>query len=533
MLKSVHGNRGAVTAPHHLASQAGLEILRQGGTAIEAMVAMAASIAVVYPHMNGLGGDGFWLIHLPGDQAGKDPVAISACGPAAAKATPELYAKAGHKTIPPRGALGANTVAGTVSGWQAALQVSQELGQALPLGALLEHARHYAVAGVAVSEGQARLTRAKYDEARDAPGFTGHFAPEGVPRPGELFRQLRLAETLGALEEGGLDGFYRGKLAKRIAADLERAGSPVSIADLEGYHAGQVTPLSVDLDDARLFNHPPPTQGLASLIILKLFDMLGRPGPQDTFAHIHGLVEATKQAFLLRDKHIADPGAMSVDPATLLEEKTLKELVGNIDMDKALAWPHPAQKGDTIWMGAVDETGCAVSFIQSLYWEFGSGVVLEDTGLVWQNRGASFSLDPAARNALAPGKLPFHTLNPALVRFNDGRVMAYGTMGGEGQPQTQAALYTRHAMFGEDLQRAITAPRWLLGRTWGEETTSLKLEARVDDALISQLRAAGHDVEIVDDFDDIVGHAGAVLRHEDGRMEAASDPRSDGQAMAY
>ena len=192
--------------------------------------------------------------------------------------------------------------------------------------------------------------------------------------------------------------------------------------------------------------------------------------------------------------------------------------------------PCPTQiGGKMIWMGAVDAQGRAVSFIQSVYWEFGSGVVLRDTGVTLQNRGSSFSLDPRALNVLEPGRKPFHTLNPSLAHFDDGRVMPYGTMGGEGQPQTQAAVFTRYARFGQTLQQAITAPRWLLGRTWGDVSTSLKLESRFDPTLIQALKDAGHQVELLPEaYSDTMGHAGALVRHSDGLIEGAADPRSDG-----
>jgi gamma-glutamyltranspeptidase/glutathione hydrolase len=184
-------------------------------------------------------------------------------------------------------------------------------------------------------------------------------------------------------------------------------------------------------------------------------------------------------------------------------------------------------------MGAIDREGRAVSFIQSVYWEFGSGVVLGELGIAWQNRGTSFSLDPKAVNALEPGRKPFHTLNPALALFDDGRVMPYGTMGGEGQPQTQAAVFTRYARFGQTLQQAVTAPRWLLGRTWGDVSTTLKLESRFDPALVQALREAGHQVELLPDaFTDTMGHAGALVRYANGVIEGAADPRSDGVVAA-
>jgi gamma-glutamyltranspeptidase/glutathione hydrolase len=168
-----------------------------------------------------------------------------------------------------------------------------------------------------------------------------------------------------------------------------------------------------------------------------------------------------------------------------------------------------------------------------VYWEFGSGVVLDDTGVTWQNRGSSFSLDPASHLALAPGRKPFHTLNPALARFPDGRTMVYGNMGGDGQPQSQSAVFSRYAMFGQDLQQAVSAPRWLLGRTWGEMSVSLKLESRFAPDLILALRAAGHEVEVVEPYGDVVGHAGALVRHPDGVIAGAADPRSDGIVAGY
>jgi gamma-glutamyltranspeptidase/glutathione hydrolase len=184
-------------------------------------------------------------------------------------------------------------------------------------------------------------------------------------------------------------------------------------------------------------------------------------------------------------------------------------------------------------MGVIDADGSAVSFIQSIYHEFGSGVVLPGTQVNWQNRGCSFSLDPNRINALHPGKRPFHTLNPALALFTDGRTMVYGTMGGDGQPQTQAAVFTRYALYGQPLQQAVSAPRWLLGRTWGSMSETLKIESRFEDAVFETLRARGHDVEPLGAFDETMGHAGALVRHPDGVLEGAYDPRSDGAVAGY
>ena len=513
---------GMVTAPHHLAAQAGAQILREGGNAVEAMVAAAAAIAVVYPHMNGIGGDGFWLISEPG----REPVAIRACGPSAALATKAFYAGHGYSAVPTRGAHAALTVAGAVGGWSAALDYAQRFGRALPLPVLLADAIRHAQAGVPITRSQHELTRDKWAELKDQPGFAATYAATGIPAQGAVLKQPALAASLSRLAEAGLDDFYRGDLAATLAAGLEAAGGPVRRADLEAFRAQIVQPLMVQLRSGRVYNLPPPTQGVSALMIIGLFDRLGIT-EADGFAHIHGLVEATKRAFILRNKHVTDPAHMSVDAAHWLLADALDQEARQIHLQQAAPWPHPAKPGDTIWMGAADAQGRVVSYIQSIFWEFGSGVVPADTGIVWQNRGASFTLDDGA-NQLQPGKLPFHTLNPSLARLEDGRTLAYGTMGGEGQPQTQAAVFTRHVLFGQNLQAAVSAPRWLLGRTWGDVSTNLKVEGRVPAATIDALRQAGHEVQVVEEYTDMMGHAGAVCVHPDGVIEGATDPRADG-----
>lgn len=519
-----------VTAPHHLAAEAGLAVLREGGNAIEAMVAAAATIAVAYPHMNGIGGDGFWLILRPN----APPIGIQACGPAGRQVAPALYRSRGLNAVPTRGPLAANTVAGTVAGWSVALEISAAMGGHLPTDRLLADAIFHAERGVPVSRSYGDTLAAKAEDLQGFTGFSAAFVPEVThPFPVRpVLRQPRLAAVLRELARAGLDDFYRGDIARRIAADLARAGSPLVAKDLENYRACRVEPLSLRLQDATAYNLPPPTQGLTSLMILGLFDRLSvREG--ESFAHVHAVVEATKQAFLIRDAELGDPVAMERRPSEFLTDSTLDRLCRAINPARAMPWPHSASAGDTVWMGAIDGNGCAVSFIQSLYWEFGSGVVLEDTGIAWQNRGSSFSLGERERNALAPGRLPFHTLNPAAAVFDDGRTMVYGTMGGDGQPQTQAAIFTRYARFGQPLPQAIATPRWLLGRTWGAATTTLKLESDFEPSLIDALRRAGHKVELVPPWNDLMGHAGALVRGAGGVIEGASDPRSDGAIAGF
>ncbi|MBO1359556.1 gamma-glutamyltransferase family protein [Acetobacter sacchari] len=530
MLHTQRSTRGMVTAPHHLAAQAGVDVLRDGGSAIEAVIATAATLAVVYPHMTSIGGDGFWLICWPDGRT----QTIDACGGAAAAADLDLYRRSGHDAVPWRGPLAANTVAGTISGWAKALELAAQAGTPLPLERLLRDAIWYAENGAPVTKGGAELAAAKSAELRPVSGYAAIYEPDGRPLlEGELLRNPALGATLRELAELGPASFYDGPLAARIAADLAAAGSPVTAADLAAHRASVRPPLSTSIKGATLFNMAAPTQGVASLLILSLFDRLGVT-QGESFEHIHGLVEATKQAFRYRDIHVGDPAYMTVDAQTLLDDsRALDAMAAAIDPARAAPWPHPSQAGDTVWLGAIDSDGVAVSMIQSTYFEFGSGIVLPQTGITWQNRGASFRIAEDGWNALKPGRKPFHTLNPAAARFDDGRLMVYGTMGGEGQPQTQAAVFTRYARFGMGLQEAVTAPRWLLGRTWGEDSVTLKYEDRFSPELIARLGAAGHAIERVAPFTSMMGHAGAILRNPDGVLEGASDPRSDGAVAAW
>lgn len=517
----------AAAAPHSAASAAGQAILAQGGDALEAMIAMAATIAVVYPHMNGAGGDGVWLIREPGGKAR----CLEALGFAGSKATIRSYFDLGHeKAIPPRGPLAALTTPGAVAGWAQALEFARARGARLPLADLLRDAIRHAREGCAVSACEARTTPNRFEELKEAPGFAGAFLDKGqIARAGERRAQDRLAETLDQLAHAGLMDFYRGDVAREIAADLARIGSPVTREDLRRQEARWRAPLGVRLADATAFNAPPPTQGLASLMILGLFERLN-VARADSFEHIHGLVEATKRAFAVRDRECADFEWPTSDPERWLARDVLEREAQAISMTRAAPFPLPASTGDTVWMGAVDGDGLAVSYIQSIYWEWGSGCVLPSTGVLMNNRGVAFSLDEKSVHALRPGRRPFHTLNPPLAAFDDGRVAVYGSMGGDGQPQFQAQLLSR-VRFGAAPDAAVDAPRFLLGRTWGDASVTLKLEDRFDPSLVRALQRAGHDVDVSRDaYSDTFGHAGILVRAPSGRIRGAHDPRSDGGA---
>ncbi|MEI8146158.1 MAG: gamma-glutamyltransferase [Alphaproteobacteria bacterium] len=522
---------GVVAAPHTAAAEAGRHVLAEGGNAIEAMIAAAATIAAVYPHMTHVGGDGFWLIHEPSGRVR----GIEACGFAGAGAIIGAYREQGHDAIPTRGPLAALTVPGAIGGWDMAHKMAQAAGGRLPLSELLAPAIKAAREGYVVARSQATLTAEKLYELHGVPGFALTFLNDHKPpTAGQVMQQPALANALEHLARSGLDDTYRGDVGRELAADLHRMGSPVTRTDLTEYYAVERTPLALAHSFGQVFNMPPPTQGLASLMILGIVDRLEAlhgPVKPESVGFVHRLVEATKRAFLIRDRVVTDFDRLTVDPSSFLTPAVLDREARLIAGDQALPWPQPSAKGDTIWMGAADASGRVVSYIQSIYWEFGSGCVSPATGFLMQNRGASFSLDPAALNPLEPGRRPFHTLNPALAKLSDGRVLGYGTMGGEGQPQTQAMIFERHVRHGMSLADALDQPRWLLGRTWGSPVTTLRFENRFDEKVISQLARMGHDVDMMDEaYSDVMGHAGAVTLRPGHTLDGAHDPRADGGA---
>ncbi len=533
---------GMVTSPNHLATQAGLDILRRGGNAVDAAIATAATLAVVYPQMCTPGGDNFWLIYNAenGELRG-----LNASGRAGSKATLNFYAEKGLKNIPSRGYLATNTVPGAVSGWDEAYRYSRfVLGTVMSWKDLLSSAAAYAEDGFPVSTSLARWSTIDASPAdkelrslQRFPEFARVFMKNGSPlAPGEVFRQPDLAKTLHILAEKGADEFYKGSIAEKIIDDLEKHGGLLTAEDFSSHKADWVAPIRVKYRGLTACNLPPNTQGMASLEILNIlnnFDVkaLGE-GSADYY---HLLIEATKEAFLDRDRYLSDPAFVSIPLDRLLSEEHGRRQAARIDMKKAARTGTPLDpKGDTVWLGVVDREGNAVSLIQSIYHDFGSGIVAEGTGILLQNRGSFFSLDPGHVNRLEPGKRTMHTLNPAML-LKDGRpYLVYGTMGGEGQPQTQAAIVTRVVDFNMTPQEAVTAPRWLYGRTWGAASNDVKLESRIPDAVAEELTRRGHPIGKVTDFSDTMGHAGAIRIHEKtGVLQGASDPRGDGLAAGF
>lgn len=521
---------GMVVTPHHLATQSALAILRDGGTAIEAMVSAAATIAVVYPHMTSIGGDAFWLIVPPHG----DPVVIEACGAAGSLATLEFFKD--YDKIPYEGVKSAITVAGTVGGWEKALNYVASCGyQRTSVSKLLADAIHYAKNGFPMTKSQRAvlLNRNKEDLPHE---FKRVFMPDGkIPEVGEVFCQKQLAKTLENLAENGLNSFYKGNVGHLIAEDMSSLGMVITKSDLENYSAELKTPLRLLHSHGDIYNTPPPTQGLVSLAILGVLDKLGISG-QNEGQFIHATVEATKQAFLMRDEHITDPAFMKTDPKSLISSQVLFDMAKEVNFDGCYCqMPNSSTEGagDTIWMGVMDNKGFSVSFIQSIYHEFGSLVVLPKTGILWHNRGVAFNLKKDHLLTLKPGKKPFHTLNPAAARLHDGRVLVYGTRGGDGQPITQAGIFHRYVVQGIGLQETVSAPRWIYGRISGDPDNTLKIENRYKEETIQYLKERGHDIVFLPEYSEKTGQAGALVRHVNGMMEGAFDLRSNGSAAGF
>src|SRR5437879_1443473 len=333
--------RGVVAAPHHAAAEAGRAFLAEGGNALEAMVAMAATIVAVYPHMNHIGGDGFWLVRQPNGRLH----ALMGAGRAGADARIDLYRDHGHDEIPPRGPLAALTAPGAVATWTLAHEIAKANGGRLPLATLLDAAIRRASDGYAVTRSQAQLTAEKLAELKDVPGFAGTFLIDGKPpAAGAICRQPALAATLDHLATAGLEDFYRGDVGREVAADLKRIGSPITRADLERTRAVLAEPLSLTIEAGILYNTPPPTQGLASLILLALFARL-RVADAEGFDHVHSLIEATKRAFRVRDRMITDPDRLPAPPERYLDSKFLDAEVAKIDRRRAAHPPLPRKRG--------------------------------------------------------------------------------------------------------------------------------------------------------------------------------------------
>lgn len=524
----VRAHQGMVVSPHRLASIAGQQILRQGGNAVDAAIATNAALGVVYPHMTGLGGDAFWLIY---DAKSQQIYGLNGSGRSAQAATVDFYHNRGYTTIPQRGILSAITVPGAVASWGDA---HTRFGH-LPWAEVLQPAIALAEQGYPVTASQSRWTQRDRSFLSQDATATQLFMPQGqVPKAGTILHNPLQTRTLQNLATEGSDSFYQGNIASRITQALHQQGSLLSAADFATHTSTWIDPIHTTYRGHTIWELPPNTQGFTVLQILNLIEAfdLQRIG-HDTPDYYHLLIEATKLAFADRDRWLTDPDFLPIPLTELISKTYAARRRDRISFTQTQAYLPGTIGGDTTYSAFVDRDGNAVSLIQSLYFDFGSGVMAGDTGVLLQNRGSFFALDQTQVNCLAPRKRTFHTLIPGLVTHADGSLhLVFGTMGGEGQPQTQIALLTRLLDFGFDPQTAIDWPRWVWGRTWGETISTLTLEGRLSAAVQAELRRRGHDLRVVPDWSDQLGHAHIIrIDATTGELQAGCDPRSDGEAL--
>lgn len=531
----VRGAHGAVSAGHPLAVAAGYDVLRRGGNAADAAVAMAAVLAVVRPHMNGVGGDAFGLFYDP--ESG-DVHALNGSGRAGELATPAFFRERGLEEIPATGPLSVS-VPGAVAAWMDAL----ERFGSLPAADVLAPAIGYARDGFPVTTRLRQDFRAQSDELDEA--GRARYLPDGSPPPaGSLLKNEALAGTLERVAERGADGFYGGPVAERIGAFMEERGGYLRAPDLGRHASTWVEPLSAEYQGYRLHVMPPNTQGMAQLQLTEMaksFDL--REMGHNTSSYLHTLIELKKLAFADRDRWVADPERAALPMDRLLDPSYLAERARLVDPEQAAEEVPPGtggasdgggtegmdDSGDTVYLTAVDPDGNAVSWIQSLFHGFGSGVFDPETGILFQNRGALFTLEPEHPNVLEPGKRPYHTLTPLLALRGSELGFTMGTPGGDGQTQSLLQIMNNLFLFGMTPQEAIEAPRF---RSFGG--TSVAVEDRIGPQVRRELEARGHDLRVIHGWTATFGGAHMIFRDpETGTLTAAAGPRREGYSLAY
>lgn len=516
--------RNCVATTQPLAAQAGLNILRQGGNAVDAAVCTAACMTILEPINNALGSDNFALVWAGGkvhglNASGRSPRALSAAKFDGLKKMPEL----GWDPV---------TVPGAVSGWAA---LSAKFGK-LPFAKLLEPAIEYAERGFQVAPRTAAGWATSVARFKDYPDWQKTFAPKGrAPEPGERFSMPDHAKTLRRLADTKGEAFYRGDLADQIAAHAKATGGLMTAEDLANHRADWVEPLSVDYRGYRLHEIPPNGQGLTALIALGILRQreianLGCDCPDVQ----HLQIEAIKLAFADAKRYLADPASMEIDPKQLLDDGYLAERAKLINPSRATNFEHGTPpRGGTILLTAADESGMMVSHIQSNYLGFGSGIVVPGTGIALQDRGACFTLEKGHPNEVAGGKRPYHTIIPAFVTKSgtdgagDEPVMAYGVMGGFMQPQGHLQVMSRVTDFKLNPQAALDAPRWQV-----KEGLKVSIEPGFGQDVYDELKRRGHDIEVAATRNTQFGAGQVIYKLDDGYC-AASEPRADGQAVGY
>ena len=519
--------RNVVSTSHPLAAQAGLRMLWAGGNAVDAAIATAAAMTIVEPVSNGLGSDAFCILW-----DGQALHGLNASGRAPAAWTPAYFRRkhGADATTPPRRGWDSATVPGAVAGWVA---LSERFGR-LPFADLLQPAIEIAERGYAVPVVVQQKWAAAAALLAGEPGFAEAFLPRGrAPRVGEQFRFEAAARSLRLIAASRGEAFYRGEIAAAAAAHAQAHGGAMTAADFAAYAPEWVTPLAKDYRGHTLHEIPPNGQGIAAQIalgILQHFDLGSLP--VDGIASQHLQIEAMKLAFADVYRYVSEPASMEVTPAAMLDDAYLAGRARLIDPARAQDFGagNPV-KGGTIYLTAADERGMMVSFIQSNYMGFGSGVVVPGYGLSMQNRGHGFSLDAASPNVVAPGKRPFHTIIPGFLTKDGRPQMSFGVMGGNMQPQGHLQTLVRMLDHSQHPQAACDAPRWRFNH--GLE---INVERHMDPTTVQGLAALGHRIDVIDDSYQDFGAGQFIWRLGDPAAEgyvAASDARRDGQAAAF
>ena len=518
--------KGMVASPHALATAAGVAVLRGGGNAVDAAIAANGVLSVVYPQANGLGGDAFFMLYDP-ERA--DVVCYNGSGRAARGLEAATLRERGINEMPARGAFTV-TVPGAVRAWE---EVAEAHGTRT-LDRLLEPAEAYARDGYVVTEVVAyyfELNASILAQCADAAAL---FLSGGVPVAGSVLRNPGLAKTLAHVRNGGADAFYEGPAGEAIVARLRASGSPMDIEDLRSHRTQRTAPWRLRWRDGEVLAHPPNSHGSCAQMVL---GALAADRADDPALWAHLAIEAFKHAFHVRDTRFGDPDFVSLREDEIIGMKALESLRAQIDPERVTAHFRAPSLGDTIAIVAADDDGRAVSLIQSLYSNFGSGLVAGESGIVLQNRGAYFNLIQGHPNELTGGHRPVHTLSPAMYLRNGKPALVYGTMGGDGQPQIHTQLLHAIVDCGADVQTAIDAPRWIAGRPHvpGHEdvmTDTVVVESGISDVVFDGLVRRGHRVERLGPFDHTMGHAHAIaIDAQRGTFAGGSDPRADSFAL--
>ncbi len=524
---TVYAPNGAVATSHPLATSAALSVLQAGGTAADAAVAAAAVLNVVEPHMTGIGGDMFALLWSAEEER---LVGLESVGAAGSLMTPEALAARGHESVPVRG-VEAVTVPGALAGWAALID---RYGR-LTLGDVLAPAIRLAEAGFPVSPIIAREWAEAADVLQEDPGAAATYLVDGNRGPvaGEWVRNPDFARTLRHIADQGPATLYGGELGRQIAGHVRQTGGFITLEDLAAHEARWVEPVSAEFRGYRLWQMPPPGQGIAALQMLRILDGFDLGAMDHNSAeYLHHLIEAKKLAFADLAAYVADPDHMAVTPERLLSDDYVQARRDALDPGRALDRPDPGPAltdSETIYLSVADNHGNMVSFINSIFYAFGSGVVVPGTGFALQNRGTGFSMEAGHPNRVAPGKRPFHTIIPAFVTrttpAGETPWLSYGVMGGSMQPQGHVQVLLNLLVFGMDLQQALDAPRFrhLDGQR-------VALEAPIRDDVRARLLQLGH--QVLEPEGTAFGGAQAVLRLTSG-WAAASDPRKDGHAGGH